>query len=76
MTMTKLAAGNGCILSSKPSINSVNVSVQNEPSTILQCKIPSRESARRTEKLCDDQQQYKKNSTKTHQRPRTKNALR
>ena len=75
MTITEFGAGYGCIVSSRPSINSVNVSVQNDPSTMLQCKMPSRESAGRTEKLYDDQQRSEKN-TGTNRRPRMKNALR
>ena len=58
ITMTEFGAGKGCIKSSNRLINFVNVCVQKDPSTTLQCKMPSRsEIEGRTEKLCSGQQQ-------------------
>ena len=56
ITITEFRAGYGCMLSSKHSTNWVKVSVQNDPSTISQCRMPSKsESVGRTEKLHDHQ---------------------
>jgi len=52
MTRTEFGAGNCCIFVSRPLMKFENVSVQNDPSTMLQCMIPSRrDNAGRTEKL-------------------------
>ena len=52
ITTTELAAGYGCIYSRSPSMKLVNVSVQKDPSTISQWRIPlSSDSAGRTENL-------------------------
>ncbi|KIK94954.1 hypothetical protein PAXRUDRAFT_417482, partial [Paxillus rubicundulus Ve08.2h10] len=40
ITMTELEVGKGSMLSRRCLINSVKLSVQNEPSTMLQCRIP------------------------------------
>ena len=54
MMMTELGAENGFMRMRSRSINRLNVSIQNDPSTMSQCKMPSqRDSAGRTENLYD-----------------------
>jgi hypothetical protein len=43
ITIAELGLANGFILSKRPSMNSANVSVVNEPSTIFTWRIPSKE---------------------------------
>lgn len=77
ITIMEFGAGNGHMLSRSPSIKDVNISVQNDPSTISQWRMPStRERAGRTEKLRDSQLQSQQLRKKTYRHPCTKNALR
>ena len=41
MTITEFGSGNGFMCSRRRSMNCLNVAVQNDPSTMSQCKMPS-----------------------------------